>query len=143
MPLLAAERQQARRLPVPADMLTNLRQMAGTLTSASLAPTSKLPHAPITSIADPEGAGTPDSLAELTSVTGASGACVAQADSAQGSAGDAPDLQPQKGQPDSAMTEPAVEQQGGCRWQRLCCAIVRVSQEHIWTNSKSDKPGFW
>ena len=100
---------------MPADMLANLRQMAGTLTSASLAPTSRLPHAPITSIVDPEVAGRPEPLAELTSVTVASGACVAQAGGEQGSAGDAPDLQTQTGQPDFAMTESVMKQQGACR----------------------------
>ena len=129
-PLLAAERQQAGKLPVPVDMLTNLRQMAGTLTSASLAPTSRLPHAPITSIVDPEVAGRPDSLAELTSVTGATGACVAQAGSDQGSAGDAPSLQTQRGQPDSAMTESAIEQQGGCRWQSYAVQLSGQARTH-------------
>ena len=142
-PLLAAERQQAGRLPVPADVLTNLRQMAGTLTSASLAPTSRLPHAPITSIVDPEVAGRPDSLAELTSVISATGACVAQTGSDQGSAGGAPDLQTQRGQPDSAMTESAIEQQGGLQVAELCCAIVRVRQEYPRAHLRSHRPASW
>ena len=137
--LLAAERQQAGRLPVPADMLTNLRQMAGTLTSASLAPTSRLPHAPITSIVDPEVAGRPDSLAELSSSTVANGACVAQAGGNRESAENTPDLQTQRGQPDSAMSDSATVQQGGMQVAELCCAVFRVRQEHTWAHTTA----FW
>ena len=123
---------------MPADMLTNLRQMAGTLTSASLAPTSRLPHAPITSIVDPEVAGRPDSLAELTSVI-ASGACVAQAGSEQQSGGDAPDIQSQSGQPDSPM--PTLPLSGEAA--ELCCALVRVWQRHTEAHLRSCKPASW